>query len=152
MDPLTLAATAVSMIAAYFARVGDSAAEKIGADLAGSLGERLGQLYERIKTKVSGDRFAEPTLERLEQQPDSGLRQAALAEILAELVTTDASFADDLSRLISASRAASDATLTQIADAGAVALRGTVNMRGMYVAGRDMTINRPAGEQPGRKP
>jgi hypothetical protein len=141
MDPTSLAASAVSLLVPYLARIGGQVVEHVGSDLSQIAIERLEQLYQRIKRKVAGDRFAEPALERLEQRPGSEVQQASLGEILGEMVSTDPIFATELAALVHQAQRTPGLAITQISDAGAVAAGGNIHMQGINVAGRDITLD-----------
>jgi hypothetical protein len=140
MDPATLAAGAVALLVPFLERIGGQLADQIGTDLGQAVVDKLGHLYERVRSRVAGDRFAEPALERLAARPESELRQAAFAEVLGELLDKDPSFAAELEALVEGARTAGGPAVAQIFDAGAVAIQGDVRMQGRYVAGRDMTV------------
>lgn len=140
MDPTALAAGAVALLVPFLERAGGQLADQVGAGLGQAVVDKLGHLYERVRSKVVGDRFAEPALERLAERPESELRQAAFAEVLGEVLGQDPSFAAELETLVEEARTAGGPAVTQITDAGAVAIQGNVRLQGTYVAGRDMSI------------
>jgi predicted transcriptional regulator len=140
VDPITLATGVVALLAPYLARIGGKLAEQVGDDLSQAALEQLQRLYERVKQKVTGDRFAEPSLERLAQKPESQVRQSAFGEVLAELVERDPSFASELASLVNEAKRAVGPVMARIADAGAIAIQGDIHMQGTNVAGRDITI------------
>jgi hypothetical protein len=140
MEPTMLAASAVSLLVPYLARIGGQVADRIGGDLGQAVVDQLCQLYERIRTKVVGDRFAEPALERFAQRPTNKVQRSSFAFELSELLERDPSFAAELATLVSKAKQTAGPTLTQVTDAGALAIHGDLHMEGTYVAGRDMFI------------
>ena len=62
--------------------------------------EEMGELYQKIRAKFLGDPYAEQTLARAKQMPESKGRQAALEEVLAEKMNEDPDFAENVRRLV----------------------------------------------------
>jgi hypothetical protein len=102
VEPVSLAATAVVLLAPYLVKAGEAFAEKAGEALA----EKTGALYRTIKGKFTNDSYAEQTLLRLEESPDSKGRQTALEHLLAEKMEEDSAFAEQVQRLIEEAKAA----------------------------------------------
>jgi hypothetical protein len=149
MDPMALGASAVALLAPYVGRLGGRVADRLGADVEEAVATRLEDLYRWIKGKVTGDQFAESTLERLEERPDSQTRQASLAGVLGEMAQDDGRFASELAGLVEDVRRAGGPTFVQITDAGAVSIHGNLTMRGTNVAGRDLSIGDQRIEEDG---
>lgn len=102
VEPVSLAATAVVLLAPYLVKAGEAFAEKAGEALA----DKTGALYRAIKSKFTDDTYAEQTLLRLEEAPDSEGRQTALEHLLAEKMEEDSGFAEQVRRLIEEAKAA----------------------------------------------
>jgi hypothetical protein len=96
MDPGTIALAAVTVLAPYFAKAGEAVAGKVGE----AAWEKMKAVYTAVKGKLTGDPYAEETLKRVEEEPQSGSRQAALASVLEDKIKTDASFGQNLLRLV----------------------------------------------------
>ena len=62
--------------------------------------ERIEETIENVKQKLKGDAYAEQTLERAVEKPESEGRRAALQEVLTEKMEEDYAFADNLRQLI----------------------------------------------------
>jgi hypothetical protein len=109
MDIQQTAAAAAAILAPYLAKVGEEFSKKIGEGAY----KKLASLYEAIKSKFIADKdeFAQKTLERLEAQPTTESRQAALADVLVEKAQADGKFADNLGNLTK--DAAADKTVNQ---------------------------------------
>lgn len=102
VEPVSLAVTVVALLAPYLVKAGEAFAEKAGEALA----DKTGALYRAIKNKFANDSYAEQTLLRLEEAPDSKGRQTALEHLLTEKMEEDGTFAEQVQRLIEEARAA----------------------------------------------
>jgi len=114
MDPASLGAMAVSILAPYLSQAGSTAAQKIGAALPGEIEHLLDAVRKRFGAEP--DPYATQTLARLEQQPAAAPRQRALADVLAEKAEADPAFRTELERLVDGVRSqpASMQFLTQV--------------------------------------
>jgi hypothetical protein len=101
VEPISLAATAVVLLSPYLIKAGEAFAEKAGDALA----DRTGALYRAIKSKFANDSYADQTLRRLEEAPDSKGRQTALEHLLTEKMEEDVTFADQVRQLIEEAKA-----------------------------------------------
>jgi len=102
MEPLTLAMTTVGMLAPYLAAASQAAAKKAGE----AAWTKLEGLYTAIKNKLTGHDFGTQALTRLAEQPQSQLRQAALADVLEEQLKADGAFMATLQRLVTEAKTA----------------------------------------------
>jgi len=89
MDFLSIAAIA----APYLSK---KAGEKIGGE--------VGDLAQAVANKVKGDSYAEQTLARAREKPESKERENALKGVLAEKMEVDPVFAEELSKLVDRAR------------------------------------------------
>jgi hypothetical protein len=103
MDPASLGAMAVGILAPYLTEAGNAVAKKVGE----SASVQVESLLASIKRKFStdSDDYASRTLARLEEQPTADARKRALADVVAEKAEADAGFRDELGRLVEAVRA-----------------------------------------------
>lgn len=62
-------------------------------------GEKAKTLYEAVRKKFAGDAYAEETLKRAAEKPESEGRRAALTEVVAEKAEADHAFGQELARL-----------------------------------------------------
>lgn len=85
MDFISIAAIA----APYLSK---KAGEKIGGE--------VGDLAQAVANKVKGDSYAEQTLARVREKPESKERENALKGVLAEKMEEDPAFAEELGRLV----------------------------------------------------
>ncbi len=87
----------VALIAAPFvAKAADAFSKTAGDKLAGKAAE----LLRAVSGKFKGDSYAEQTLARAKDMPESGERIGMLREILAEKMLSDPDFAEEISRLV----------------------------------------------------
>ena len=109
MDPSTIATTAVNFLVPYLARVGEAVANK-AIDQAW---EKIKTIYSAVKDKLAGDAYAEQTLRRLEEAPDSQSRRTALVSVLEEKIQEDPTFAKSLQKLLGEAKNAGAETIVQ---------------------------------------
>jgi hypothetical protein len=102
MDPATLGAMAVSIVAPYLTEAGKAAAAKIGETASGQVENLLATLRRKFGTDQ--DPYAGQTLARLEQQPDAETRKRALADVVAEKADADPAFKEELAGVVEAAR------------------------------------------------
>jgi hypothetical protein len=124
VDPITLTAAALGLLTPYLAKTGEGFATRAGAILA----DKAAALYQALKDKFKDDPYAEQTLARVEEKPESEERQAALKGVLAEKIEDDPDFAGTVRRLVEEAEAAKPGSVTQN-------VSGDRNV----VAGRDIT-------------
>src|SRR5262249_28610976 len=103
MDPATLAAAAVGLLAPYLTEAGKAAAKKAGEGAGGQLDALLSAILRKFG--LEQDAYASQTLSRLEQQPDTESRRRALADVVAEKAEADPDFKLELERLVEAVQA-----------------------------------------------
>jgi hypothetical protein len=96
MNIQAIATAAVTFLAPYLAKAGEALAKSVGEQLLG----KMGDLYRAIKKKFKGDNYAEQTLVRVEEKPESEGRQVALAEVLADKMEADSDFAHLIRQLV----------------------------------------------------
>src|SRR5437660_1347850 len=102
VEPITLAAAAVTLLAPYLVKTGEAFASKVGEALA----EKTATLYQTVKGQFAGDRYAQETLARLEEAPESKGRQTGLEYLLTEQIENDPTFAERLRQLIEEAKVA----------------------------------------------
>ena len=97
-----IAAAAAALLGPYLAKAGEALAKKAGE----AAWAKVEALYQAIRRKFAADRddYAQKTLQRLEEQPSSEARQAALADVLAEKAQADPAFARQLAALVGEAR------------------------------------------------
>jgi len=131
MDPIS-ASVVVGLLAKFAAHLAGLA----GTCLDEAVKERLAKLWEVVRSRFARDPHAAITLQRVAEQPDNELRQAALQDYLAEAMQADREFCMELTRI--AQPVVSTTVTADISNSGAVAAGGTVNIRGRIAAGRDV--------------
>ncbi len=126
MEPVSLTAAALALLSPYLAKAGEAFAGKAGTVLA----DKAGALYQALKKKFEDDPYAEQTLTRVEEKPESEERQAALKGVLAEKMGNDPGFAETVRRLVEEAEAAKPGSVTQ-----------NVSGNRNVVVGRDITAS-----------
>jgi hypothetical protein len=96
MDPISLAATAVAALAPYLAKASEKFAEETGKAVA----DKIGALYQVLKTRFEDKPAAKETLTDLEANPSDEDSKAALRRQLTKQMTSDPAFAEDLRKLL----------------------------------------------------
>lgn len=96
MDIQAIAIAATGLLGPYLAKASEAFAKQAGEIMM----EKVGALYQAIKQKFQGDDYAEKTLARVEQKPDSETRMATLQEVLTEKLEEDEAFSKLLQQLI----------------------------------------------------
>ncbi|MDX6740847.1 hypothetical protein [Actinocorallia sp. A-T 12471] len=141
MEPVTLAAAAVGILAPYLGQIAGGGLARIGETATDRASQRVTDLYRAIRARVTGQPYEEAILDGAEAQPDSEARRTTLQNALAELLAADPDFAATLTPLVNAAKAEGPRHV-QASQSGAVA-GGDVHQSGTYVAGRDLHITNP---------
>jgi hypothetical protein len=110
MDPVTLAGSAVALVAPYLVEGGTELAKKVG----GEVGERIVKLYDKVKAKLTGG--GAEALADLEKQPNDADSQAALRVQLKKALEADPAFKDELEKLVGEIREKGGDRISQIAN------------------------------------
>ncbi len=105
IDPVSLAALATPFLAKAAEAFTKTAGEKLGGKLVG--------LCQAVADKFKGDSYAEQTLARAKEMPESEDRQSALKGILTEKMKADSGFAEEIKTLLDELQ--KDATSTHVA-------------------------------------
>jgi len=105
LDPVSLAALATPFLAKGAEAFTKTAGEKLGG--------KVVELCQAVVDKFKGDSYAEQTLARVKEMPESEDRQSALKGILTEKMKTDSGFAEDIKKLLDGMQ--KDAASTYIA-------------------------------------
>ncbi len=134
MDPLTLATMAVNLVAPYLAKAGEAMAKQAGE----AAWEKMKAIYAAVKDKLTGDAYAEQTLKRLEGNPASENRKAALVEILEEKIKDDPTFAEAIQKLLDEANKAGVETITQQVKVSGQARTGDITQIGKVEGNVDL--------------
>ncbi len=105
LDPVSLAALATPFLAKGAEAFTKTAGEKLGG--------KVVELCQAVVDKFRGDSYAEQTLTRAKEMPESEDRQSALKGILTEKMKADSVFAEDIKMLLD--EMPKDAASTQVA-------------------------------------
>jgi len=138
MDPLTLATMVVGVLAPYVAKASEELAKQAG----GAAWDQLNTIYDAIKHKLVGDSYAEQTLQRLESEPGSKSRQAALEGVLEEKIKADPAFAVTLQTLLEQAKDSGAEAITQRVSVSDHARTGDISQIGTVEGGVDMSKRR----------
>jgi hypothetical protein len=92
LDPVSLAALATPILA--------KGAEAFTKTTGEKLGGKVVELCQAVVDKFKGDSYAEQTLARVKEMPESEDRQSALKGILTEKMKADSGFAEDIKTLL----------------------------------------------------
>lgn len=95
MDPISIAGLA-GLAAPYVAKGLDALTKSAGEKIGGVIGD----LCQSVADKFKGDSYAEETLARAKEIPDSEERQGALKSVLAEKMKADPDFAEKVKKLV----------------------------------------------------
>ncbi len=129
LDPVSIAA----IVAPYLAKGAEALAKTAGEKIGGVVGD----LAQSVANKFKGDSYAEQTLSRAKEKPESKERENALKGVLAEKMEEDLAFKEELSRLVDKARKEKAGTVfdqrgqtvhgnqTNIGEANASVLSGT---------------------------
>jgi len=105
LDPVSLAALAAPFLAKGAEAFTKTAGEKLGG--------KIVELCQAVVDKLKGDSYAEQTLARAKEMPESEDRQSALKGILTEKMKADSDFAEEIKKLLDEMQ--KDAASTHIA-------------------------------------
>jgi hypothetical protein len=95
MDPVTLAGSAVALVAPYLVEGGKELAKKVG----GEAGGRIVALYDKVKAKLTGSGAAKDVAD-FEQAPADQDNQEALRKELKKALEADPAFREELEGLV----------------------------------------------------
>ncbi len=96
MDFQVTATAALTLLAPYLAKAGESVAEKVGD----AMYKQAQTLYTVIKDKFKGDQTAEKTLARVKQEPDKKAWKDTFLGILIMKLEEDPEFANTIKHLV----------------------------------------------------
>ena len=95
MDPISIAGLA-GFVVFYVAKGLDALSKSAGEKMGGVIGD----LCQSVADKFKGDSYAEQTLAKAKEIPDSEDRQGALKSVLAEKMKADLDFAEKVKNLV----------------------------------------------------
>jgi hypothetical protein len=135
MDPLALATAVVNLLIPYLTKAGQAVADKAAA----VAWEKTKAIFAAVKEKLSGDTYTEETLKRVEDEPQSQNRRAALIGVLEEQIKKDPAFADALGRLLAEAKSAGVETIQQTVTVSGQARTGDITTIGKVEGSVDMS-------------
>ena len=86
-----------AIVAPFVAKGAEAFSKTAGDKIAGKAVE----VFRAVADKLSGDTYAQQTLDRAKEMPESKVRLNMLSEVLAEKMEFDQDFAEKLSKLVS---------------------------------------------------
>jgi hypothetical protein len=104
MDPVSLAAFAAPLLA----KGADAFTKTVGEKLGG----KVVDFCQAVVEKLEGDSYAEQTLGRAKELPESEDRQLALKGVLAEKIKEDPNFAEEVENLFDEMNKGASSTYT----------------------------------------
>jgi hypothetical protein len=137
MDPIS-ASVVVGLLVKYAEHLADPAA-KVLDDATNAV---VGKVWNAVRAKFADDQHATSSLDRVSDEPDNPLRQAAVEGYIEEMMGADHEFAVELAQL--AQPVLNTTVTASVHNSGAVAAGGEVNISGTFAAGRDMRWPGPA--------
>ena len=105
LDPVSLAALATPILAKGAEAFTKTAGEKLVG--------KIVEFCQSVADKFKGDSYAEQTLARAKEMPESEDRQIALKGVLTEKMKADSVFAEEIKKLLD--EVSKDAASTQVA-------------------------------------
>jgi hypothetical protein len=91
---------AVAYVGAYLGRKALQLAKRAGADTDSAIDEKLGQLYDWVKGKLTGRPSGDVSLSLLEEAPEGKQQQTLVAQQLAEAPRSDEATRRELEALV----------------------------------------------------
>jgi hypothetical protein len=132
MDPATLAAAALTVLAPYLAKAGETMAGKIGE----ALPENASKLWAAITGKFKGKPAAEEAVKDLAQAPADGDNQAAFRKELRKALLDDPEFQSALATLLAQAQQESIRD-SAVAKNGGIAINVKGDVQGGIAIGND---------------
>lgn len=112
-NPPLLSHETLVVILPYIMAMGRATAERIGEGVGDQFRAVAAKLYDRVKRKSATDPEAAVDLAKLEQDPASRGRQIVMEERLAEFISRDPEFAQQLEELVGDAKRAGGDTFIQ---------------------------------------
>jgi hypothetical protein len=136
MEPLSLAAAAVALLAPYLQQAGGVLADRAGEAIANAALPKVKELYERVRAKLRPGSYQGALLDGVQEAPGDTGRQEILKAELAKVISQDRQFAAELERLVNEVQAVGGVKITA-SDAKVVAGHDVYQWAGGDVVGGD---------------
>ena len=133
---------AVGYVGAYLARKSMDVLARAGSDVDAAIDDKLSELYEWVKAKLTGRPSGEASLRVLEGSPESEDQQTVVADQLAQAVAGDPEAAEHIEALVAEldKLRPPGVTIRGLARAGAVSgTQVAVDVEGELPPGTDIT-------------
>ena len=92
--------TAVSYLVAFLARRAGGLVGRAASDVGSAIDKKLDELYEWVKSKLTGQPTAKLSLELLEESPNGQRQKQLVTDQLTQAVASDNAATDQLSTLV----------------------------------------------------
>ena len=135
MDPQTIAAMTVNVIGPHLAKAGEALVKEVGQVAL----DAMKSIYSTVKEALAGDSYAEETLERLEEDPQSESRLTALESLLEERLQADQEFAATLQGLLEEAKEAGVEDIVQQVTVSGQARTGDITQIGKIEGDVDLS-------------
>ena len=148
MDPATIAAGVVTLVAGALTEAGRTFADKALKDVVPILGKTVGQkvaaVFENLVTVTEEKPYTAPTVERVVKTPDNQDAREMLRLQLKQLMEDDATLAKRLEQLLEDAKPEAKQAGIVVSGSGAVATSGGVAAgQGGIAAGGDVNTAPP---------
>ncbi len=130
-----LAADALATLTAHFTK-----------KAVGILAEKTNEFYQKVKEKLSDDPDAEDALKRVEEQPTSKVRQAALKGVMTDRMEEDSSFAEEIQKMVEEMQKVPGSSNVIAYGQGAVAIGRDANAPIITGGGNNVIYDRGSGK------
>ena len=101
MDPVSIAAAAVTALSPYLAKAAGKAAEAAGS----AAFEQGRKLFDKLKARFAGSSVESKQLQKLEAEPDNALNRAVVEGLLGDALKEDPKFLAEIAALVGAAGA-----------------------------------------------
>jgi hypothetical protein len=125
----------MGMLMPYLIKGGEAVAKKAVDESI----EMAGKLYQLVREKFSKDPYASETLKRVEENPNSDSRKAALAGVLEEKIKEEPSFGADLEKLLALAKELGGDQISQNINISDHSKAGDINMIGKVNGNIDLS-------------
>lgn len=148
---------AVTFVVAFLGRQAAGLVERVGSDVNSAFDDKVADLYEWVKARLSVRRAGRRAIEEVEMRPDDESAKRSLEDQLSDEVEADPGFAAEMTERVEALEAARPASWSVTSGSGP-AIGGDVDVRAdrgsaAAVQMRDVTLGgSPNPSEPGRPP
>jgi len=146
MDPATLAAAALTVLAPYLVKMGEKVAEKIGE----AMPDNAGKLWTTLAGKLGSRPAAATAIQDLAQDPKDEDNQAAFRKELRKALAEDPQFLVEMTGLLDKAQQESQSiNKSAVAGAGGTAINagGSIVTGNNNIVGNHNSVNDQGGKK-----